>query len=145
MSIETILNKLHKVRSRGGGKWMACCPVHNDKTPSVSIKDDNGMILMKCWGCGATGVDICEAVGVSAAELFPPSDYSNYSHDDYERSAKHRSYFPADQVLDALQTETLVVYMIADDILKNGITEPVKERLLQSVSRIQAVNLRYKT
>jgi hypothetical protein len=87
---------------------------------------------------------VCAAIGEDVSELFPETDYSNYSHGDYERSAKHRSYFPADQVLEALQTETLVVYMIAADILKNGVTEPVKERLLQSVSRIQAVNLRYK-
>ena len=144
MSIQTILSKLHKVRSRGGGKWMACCPVHHDKTPSVSIKDDNGTILMKCWGCGASGVDICAAIGEDVSELFPETDYSNYSHSDYERSAKHRSYFPAEQVLEALQTETLVVYMIAKDIIENGITEPVKERLMQSVIRIRAVNLRYR-
>lgn len=144
MSIQTILSKLHKVKNRGDGKWMACCPVHHEKTPSLSIKDNNGNILIHCFGCGASGVDVCNAIGEDVSELFPETGYSNYSPGDYERSAKHRSYFPADQILEALQTETLVVYMIAKDILENGITEPVKERLLQSVSRIQAVNLRYR-
>jgi len=144
VSIQTILSKLQKVRNRGGGKWMACCPVHQEKTPSLSIKDDNGHILIHCFGCGASGVDICGAIGEDVSELFQPSDYSNYDSKEYERASKYRAYFPADQVLEALQTETLVVLMITEDVLKNGITEPVRERLLQSINRINAVNLKYK-
>lgn len=140
MAIESFLNQLQKVKRRGHGKWSACCPVHNDRTPSLTISDDNGMVLIHCFGCGASGNDVARALGVDISELFPPRDYSKYSHDDYLNESKKRTYFSAAQVLEALQDDTLVVYMIADDILKNGITDKTKERLLLSISRIQATS-----
>lgn len=140
MAIESFLNQLQKVRKRGAGKWSACCPVHNDRTPSLTISDDNGMVLIHCFGCGASGNDVARALGVDISELFPPRDYSQYSQDDYLTEAKRRTYFSAAQVLEALQDDTLVVYLIADDIAKKGITDKTKERLLLSVSRIQAAS-----
>lgn len=40
-------------RSTGKGKWQACCPSHNDKHPSLSIKETpEGTILVHCRsGC----------------------------------------------------------------------------------------------
>ena len=52
MPIESFLNRLHKVRPKGKGKWLALCPCHNEKTPSLAISDDNGVVLMHCFGCG---------------------------------------------------------------------------------------------
>lgn len=133
MSLEALLSRLEKVRKRGGGQYMACCPVHQEKTPSLSIKDDNGTIIMKCFGCGASGIDVIHAVGMDPSDLFPPSDNSNYD------KPRRRSAFPADQVLDALITEATVIYIIASDMSKTGsIDAPTKERLLQAVSRIHA-------
>jgi hypothetical protein len=39
---------------RAGGRWMARCPAHDDRTPSLSICDaDNGKVLVRCYaGCG---------------------------------------------------------------------------------------------
>ena len=134
MTIETFLSRLHKVKKRGHGQWMALCPIHNEKTPSLSIKDDNGTILIHCFGCGAGGVDVCGAVGVEPSELFPPSD-----HVDYERKPS-RSYFPADQVLEALSTETLIVHLISKDMLINNIDQETRERLILAVERIHAAS-----
>lgn len=134
MTIETFLSKLHKVKKRGHGQWMALCPVHGEKTPSLSIKDDNGTILIHCFGCGAGGVDVCGAVGVDPSELFPPRD-----NVDYERPPK-RSYFPADQVLEALSTETLIVHMISKDMLINNIDQETRSRLILAVERIHAAS-----
>ena len=36
--------------SRRGGNYWACCPFHNEKTPSFSIKQD--WQIYKCFGCG---------------------------------------------------------------------------------------------
>jgi len=36
---------------------MACCPFHDDKNPSFSVKNNRG----KCWGCGWSG-DIIDFV-----------------------------------------------------------------------------------
>ena len=38
---------------RGGVGWMARCPAHDDRTPSLSIRDANdGKVLVRCHaGC----------------------------------------------------------------------------------------------
>jgi DNA primase len=38
---------------RAGREWKACCPFHNEKTPSFTINDDKG--FYHCFGCGAHG------------------------------------------------------------------------------------------
>jgi DNA primase len=39
--------------SRAGREWKACCPFHNEKTPSFTINDEKG--FYHCFGCGAHG------------------------------------------------------------------------------------------
>ncbi|MFC7542663.1 CHC2 zinc finger domain-containing protein [Siccirubricoccus deserti] len=36
---------------RNGRQWKACCPFHNEKTPSFYVYDDH----FHCFGCGAHG------------------------------------------------------------------------------------------
>ena len=38
---------------RAGREWKACCPFHQEKTPSFTINDDKG--FYHCFGCGAHG------------------------------------------------------------------------------------------
>jgi len=38
---------------RAGREWKACCPFHQEKTPSFYINDDKG--FYHCFGCGAHG------------------------------------------------------------------------------------------
>jgi putative DNA primase/helicase len=35
---------------RVGSQWMALCPAHNDRSPSLAIQDGNGKVLVKCHG-----------------------------------------------------------------------------------------------
>ena len=73
MSVEAILMMLEGVKPSGKGRWMALCPVHGDRSPSMGIKEcDDGTVLMNCFACGANGMEIAEAAGVSSSELFPP-------------------------------------------------------------------------
>jgi putative DNA primase/helicase len=39
---------------KAGGGWTARCPAHEDRTPSLSVRDaDNGKVLVRCHaGCG---------------------------------------------------------------------------------------------
>jgi hypothetical protein len=78
MTAETLLNQLHKVRQNGTGKWMACCPAHEDRTPSLSIKEDSdGTILLHCFaGCSAE--EIIGAAGVEMGDLFPDTDRHSF-------------------------------------------------------------------
>lgn len=68
MSIDEILSRLHAVRRSGAG-WMARCPGHEDKTPSLSIHEGERGILLRCWaGCSLD--EICAALGVQKRDLF---------------------------------------------------------------------------
>jgi putative DNA primase/helicase len=34
------------------GQWSACCPAHDDATPSLTVKDGDGKVLIRCHaGC----------------------------------------------------------------------------------------------
>jgi DNA primase len=39
--------------TKAGREWKACCPFHNEKTPSFTVNDDKG--FYHCFGCGAHG------------------------------------------------------------------------------------------
>ena len=39
--------------TRAGREWKACCPFHNEKTPSFTINDEKH--FYRCFGCGAHG------------------------------------------------------------------------------------------
>src|SRR5262249_9415954 len=45
------------------------CPAHDDKSPSLSIRDKNGRILLKCYA-GCTNQSIVAKLGLSMRDLF---------------------------------------------------------------------------
>jgi len=53
LDAEAIASGLHKPKRAGPGKYVACCPAHDDKTPSLSIENaPDGKILVHCHaGC----------------------------------------------------------------------------------------------
>lgn len=50
--IVDVASKYITLNRRGANFW-ACCPFHNEKTPSFSIKQDGQ--FFKCFGCGESG------------------------------------------------------------------------------------------
>jgi len=68
---DTILSQLKKVHSKNNGQYMACCPAHDDKNPSLSLKFLNdGRILINCYaGCAAN--DVLRAIDLSLSDLYP--------------------------------------------------------------------------
>lgn len=70
--IENFLPRLDKVKKSGKG-YQARCPAHEDKGPSLSLREgDDGKVLLHCFaGCSAGAV--VAALGLSMADLFPPS------------------------------------------------------------------------
>ena len=71
MPINTLLSKLEKVKPNGTGKWLACCPAHPDKSPSLAIKQtDDGKLLIHCFaGCQVS--EIISAIGLQLSDLMP--------------------------------------------------------------------------
>lgn len=106
--LDHLLNQLHKVKKTGQGRYIACCPSHQDKNPSLAIRNDNGTILLKCFA-GCSAFEIVSAVGLSLSDLFPKSD---------EYSKPTKNPFSAVDVLRCIQMEALVVGVIASDLAK---------------------------
>ena len=71
MSTEALLALLKDVRQVGPGRWVARCPAHEDRTPSLSIREaEDGRILMHCFaGCRTS--DVLQALGLTFRDLFP--------------------------------------------------------------------------
>lgn len=69
--LEKVLNRLEKVKTTGRNKWMACCPAHDDRNPSLGIGEGNdGRVLLNCWA-GCTAAEVVEAIGLELRDLFP--------------------------------------------------------------------------
>ena len=131
MSAENILQRLHKVRKTGLNKWCACCPAHEDNSPSLAIRElDDGRILIYCFaGCGIN--EILDAIGLDASDLYPPILENHYLQ-------KNLKPWSAMDALIGLASEVLVVLQIANSIL-NGvpISDDNRKRLLVAITRIQ--------
>ena len=129
MTVDAILQRCDKVRETGPGKWVACCPSHEDRSPSLAIKEcSDGRTLIHCFA-GCEVEDVLGAVGLTYSDIMP------------ERLPEHRykpmkPAFDARQVLAAVGHEVSVVAIIAGRVA--GIAEIAgdEDRLLIAVSRL---------
>jgi 5S rRNA maturation endonuclease (ribonuclease M5) len=71
MSIDEVLLHFKNLR-RTGNSWSAQCPAHDDRTPSVTIREVNGKILVYCHA-GCPFERVIEAAGLNMDDLFPDS------------------------------------------------------------------------
>jgi len=69
MSVDDILNRLDQVTPTGNGKWIARCPAHQDKSPSLSIADTGTRTLIHCFA-GCEAADVLAAVGLGWRDLY---------------------------------------------------------------------------
>ena len=78
MSLQ-ILDRLRGVRKIGERRWEARCPTHDDRTPSLSIREcDNGKVLVYCHaGCDYKA--ILAAVCMKPGDLFPEKNLKGRS------------------------------------------------------------------
>ena len=68
--LQKVLARLSKIRAQGSG-WVASCPSHPDKNPSLSIKGtSDGKVLIWCHAECETDA-IVKAIGLEMKDLFP--------------------------------------------------------------------------
>lgn len=129
--IGRILERLGGVKENGPGRWIACCPAHNDTRPSLALREvDDGKILLKCFaGCHVD--DITASVGLAVSDLFPLVAAS------YERRRRER-FHPGD-VLACVAQEAFIVLAAASDLQRGApMSAEDRERLSLAVERLQA-------
>ena len=68
MNAQDVLDRLEKVTG-SKGKWMACCPAHQDKSPSLAVTEADDRVLVHCFS-GCDTQDVTAAIGLNLADLF---------------------------------------------------------------------------
>ena len=136
MNIHNILNRLEKVKQTGVNQYVACCPAHEDKSPSLSVREvaDN-KILIHCFAeCPIN--EILEALGLSLEDLFPEK---------LVPSQPIKRGVSATTALEIIYFEGLVIKTICRIIInKHPIFESDHERLNIAFMRINAAYEYYK-
>lgn len=131
MSAQDLIARLQKVRRTGDGRWVACCPAHEDKSPSLAVRElSDGRVLIKCFA-GCLPLVVMLAVGLTFNDLFP----ERLPNDQYKPIRKP---FPAADVLELLRNEVTIVQLAACDISSGKpLTEEFRSRLTLAAGRIQ--------
>ena len=132
MTAATLLDRLDGVRQAGPGRWMARCPAHQDRSPSLSVRETDNRILVHCFGGCEVG-DVLEAVSLELSDLF---DRPLQHHYGPVRDRRHRH--AAAEALLLLAHESLLVALAAEN-LANGIafTDDCRQRLLEAAVAIR--------
>jgi hypothetical protein len=134
MSATILLDLLARVKSTGPGRWLAICPAHEDRSPSLSIRElDDGRVLLHDFG-GCDTEAVLDALGLEMQALFPERLAAVRSGTGH---APTQSRIPARDLLEAISLEASVVSVVAGDILaRRQMSERDWERLRVAVRRI---------
>ncbi|MBP6815872.1 MAG: hypothetical protein KAY46_03895 [Burkholderiaceae bacterium] len=140
MAIGQLLGKLELVRKGGRGRWIARCPAHADKDPSLSVRElGDGRILIHCFAGCAAG-DVLTAIGVDMSALFPDEHdrdrvgrSGNWQAPANRRDAQQgrAAIHPAD-ALACVAADAALVAVVASDVARR---RPVSEAAVQAVWR----------
>ena len=134
MSANTLLSHLNGVKRAGPGRWIARCPAHEDKSPSLSVREtEEGRVLVRCFA-GCEFEEIVATAGVEVSEMFPPNPPRPEGY-----RPERRPFLPAD-VFEIARFEVSVVYLIGCDLHKHkAMSEQDYERLLTACSRLERI------
>ena len=129
MSIDTLISRLDGVKETGHGKYVARCPAHEDRSPSLAIKDcgDGRILLHDFAGCETE--DVLSALGLTFADVMPERIGTEYSH------KPERQRFDARQVLAGISHEVMVVILITKGLASQA-NEQDQARLILAAARL---------
>ena len=133
MSFETLLDRLDGVKHTGPGRFMARCPAHDDRSPSLGVKDcGDGVTVVNCLA-GCETEDVLSAVGLTFSDLYPERIATEHSYKPV------RQRFDARQALRVLRSEATLVAIAAENIAE-GITlsDDDRNRVFNAACRIRA-------
>lgn len=78
--VEVLRSHGSKVNT-SGGRYMAQCPAHDDRTPSLGVTHADGAALVTCWA-GCNTEDVLDALSLSWADLFDEPRGRRYKYTD---------------------------------------------------------------
>ena len=133
MNAAEFVERLERVRQTGTGRWIARCPAHADKHPSLGVSEgDDGRVLIICRaGCGIEA--IVAAVGLTIADIMPERVDRGQ-----QRYRPIRKPFPAADMLEMVRNETMIVWLAGCDMAAGKtLTDTERERLNLAAERIE--------
>ncbi|HEX6993728.1 MAG TPA: DNA primase [Gammaproteobacteria bacterium] len=132
MHVADLLARLDGVRETGPGKWIARCPAHEDRRPSLSVREtDDGTILLHDFG-GCDAVSVCRALGIEYRDLFPDRAIRRV-----DRHARGVPRLSAAERLQLVEHEVTVAALLADEIARTrSATDDQARRLALAAGRI---------
>ena len=125
---QKLLDRLERIRQIAPGRWLARCPAHEDRSPSLSIREtDDGRILLHDFG-GCQTDAVLSAVGLTLGDLF-------------ERGvgdlARSPTAIPARDLLVILDHELTVAVLILSDVTqRRTVNQSQVQRLIQAAGRV---------
>lgn len=133
MSAQTFIDRLQRVKNSGSDRGLASCPgpLHErgDQNRSLSWKLEGERVLFHCFA-GCEPSEVLSAMGLTFRDVMP------------ERGPDHepnRSWFPAADILEAVDHEMLTATLILWDAIRRRRIKPSELiRLNQAAQRIGA-------
>jgi hypothetical protein len=144
---DRILPLLQKVRPRGTDRWLAQCPAHEDRTPSLTIRQTDDRALIRCFA-GCSAADIVSAIGLQLSDLF---DDCQPTKPDPKVSRRRRAEQALEEwhqdelrrVAEELRTRDIILRQIGQCVNAGALSEeevwPSIEYELQGYSDLQYV------
>jgi hypothetical protein len=131
MTAARVMDHLQGLRSTGSGRWIACCPAHEDRKPSLAVREtDDGRLLLHCFaGCNVH--EVVSSLGLELSDLFPPPG------DDSTRRANARQPFSAADALRCCAYDAVIVSVIASGLAQgDALDQEFRDQLLTSAARL---------
>lgn len=123
-----VLDRLTGVKQAAQGRWMARCPAHEDKSPSLSIREmEDGRVLLHCFAGCANG-DILAVLGLRFGDLF----IGPIAH----HLPPVRGGFSARELLELNAHEATVVALLATDARRRQLNAAEMTRLTEAAERL---------
>ena len=132
MHLEDFVSRLERVQRTRTGSYIASCPAHQDRSPSLAVREtEDGRILLKCFaGCAAD--EVVGSMGLTLGDLFPEKLTS-------EHTPSSRRPFPLSDVLRALVLETDLIVLYSAKLRRGErFTDADRSRLLLAAQRINS-------
>ena len=129
-----LIARLDGIRETGAGQWIARCPAHDDRSPSLSIKQVDDRVLIHCFAGCEVG-DVMASIGLTLADLYDrPLAHHKAPLSAYQR---HR-HGQAAEAIRAVQDEMGVIAVLTEQVVSGFALDPAElERLKLAMQRVE--------
>jgi hypothetical protein len=123
-----LLDRLERPKQTSTGRWIAKCPAHGDRSPSLSVRElEDGRVLVHCFAGCPTEL-VLQALGLDFGDLF-------------EKPLAHhvppvRRGFSARELLELSAYEVTVAALLVSDAQTRELTSDERKRLVEVASRL---------